>query len=136
MLVRRAAGPSAAMVGVQLRSYIEIKGDTKFRLDKMVSEKDQKGALKKYWSDVNEKKLKTFASRKEELAHLASRPDYEYVSDLQRSANDLTHVMSSPQYYISDVPYHYHKLWKAITVSKTNSESGNGEIEVFRVIPQ
>eukprot|EP00672_Neobodo_designis_P016474 CAMPEP_0174827006 /NCGR_PEP_ID=MMETSP1114-20130205/409_1 /TAXON_ID=312471 /ORGANISM="Neobodo designis, Strain CCAP 1951/1" /LENGTH=138 /DNA_ID=CAMNT_0016060593 /DNA_START=135 /DNA_END=551 /DNA_ORIENTATION=+ len=138
MLTRRlaptVAAPAAAMA--QARSYIEISGETKFRLEKMTMEKDHKAALAKYQEGVTAKQAKTYANRKEELEHLTQRPDYEYVSDNQRAANDLTAVTSSPHHYMTDVPYHYQKLWKAITMSKTHHESGNGEIKLKRVVPQ
>jgi hypothetical protein len=136
MLRRAVAAPTIAVAAGSARGYVEIKGDTKFRLDKMLSEKDHKAALNRYWGEVSARKAKTFSNRKEELAHLAERPSYEYTSDLQRAANDLTHVMSSPLYYATDVPYHYSKLWKVYTASKTNSECGNGEVEAQRIIPQ
>ena len=120
----------------QVRAFGEVKGDTTFRLQKKHSEKDAKGALKKYWDNLEQQKPKTFANRKEELAHLAARPSYEYMSYLQRAADDLTAVVDHPQQYVTDVPYHYNKLWKAITMSKTGCENGNGEIEMMRTIPQ
>jgi hypothetical protein len=135
MLTRRFA-VTAAATAPHVRSYIEIGGETGYRLDKITSEADQKGALKKYWGDVQQRKARTFANRKEELAHLAERPSYEYVSDLQRAADDMTHVTSSPLYYATDIPYHYQKLWKATTNSKTNANDGNGEIEMYRIVPQ
>ena len=138
---RVSSAVSSTVAGVaatsQARTYIEINGDTTYRLEKIFMEKDHKGALKKYWSDLEGKKSKTFANRKEEMAHLADRPNYEYISDLQRAATDLTAVYSSPQQYMTDVPYHYHKLAKTMTTSKTNANDGNGEIrEARRITPQ
>ena len=134
MLTRRLAPVAAATA--QVRTYVEIKGDTTFRLEKLNMERDHKAALAKYNENLGSKQSKTFANRKEEMEHLTMRPDYEYVSDNQRAANDLTAVVSSPQMYQTDVPYHYHKLWKAATLSKTHHESGNGEIPLNRVVPQ
>jgi hypothetical protein len=133
MLTRRFAAPALA---AQVRTYVEVKGDTTYRLEKLNMEKDHKKALQTYEASVEAKKSKTFANRKEELEHLTQRPDYEYISDMQRAANDLTAVVSSPQMYQTDVPYHYQKLWKAITLSKTHHESGNMEIKYQRIIPQ
>merc|ERR1711991_340321 len=127
---------SAAVVS-QTRSYNEVKGAAhNFRLEKFFGEKDQKAALDKYWSEYNEKQPKTYSSRKEQLAHLTERPSYEYVSDLQRAANDLTSVTSHPLQYQTDVPYHYNKVRKAVTFSKTNAVCGNGEIQMKRIVPQ
>jgi hypothetical protein len=137
MLTRRTTTAAVtACLGTATRSYVEVSGETKFRLEKLIMEKDHKKALASYQASVEDKKAKTYANRKEELEHLTKRPDYEYVSDMQRSANDLTAVVSSPQMYQTDVPYHYQKLWKAATLSKTHHESGNGEIKLNRMIAQ
>ena len=132
-MLRRATLVAPA-VGV--RTVISAKGDTLYRLDKWMIEKDQKKALNQYWEDVNGRKAKTFSSRKEELAHLAARPDYEYVGDFQRAANDMMAVQSDPHRWVTDMSYHYHRIWKVSSASKTNHMDGNGQIEPCRATPQ
>lgn len=119
-----------------VRCHVSAKGDTLYRLDKWMIEKDQKKALDGYWAGVNERKPKTFANRKEELAHLAARPDYEYVGDFQRAAHDMMAVQSDPHKWVTDMAYHYHRVWKVASASKTNHMDGNGCIEHCRVVPQ
>ncbi len=130
MLQRRSA--TAAAVAAASRTYVTAKGDTTYRIDKWMIEKDHKKALAEYWRVFNERKAKSFANRKEELAHLSARPDYEYVGDFQRAATDMMAVQSDPHKWVTDMAYHYHRIWKMASASKTNHMDGNGAIELSR----
>jgi hypothetical protein len=58
------------------------------------------------------------------------------VADFQRWANDMMAVTSDPQGYSQDMAYHYHKIWKVMSPSKTRCGEGNGAILAAKVHPK
>lgn len=74
-------------------------------------------------------------NRKEELSHLTQQCSYEYVPEFQRWANDMMAVYSDPQGYGHDMAYHYHRIWKAKSMTRRGVEDGSGAVDICRVHP-
>lgn len=118
------------------RTYVTADGTTKYRIENVHNKPLTKETLDQYWSDFEATKIEQPRNRKEELAHLLERPDYERVNDFQRAATDMMAVQGDIHAWATDMGYHYQRIWKCNTASKTNMMDGNDAFHPIRIHPQ
>jgi hypothetical protein len=131
--MRRAVATVAMPAFV--RGMQQAKGKVEYRLDKYLPTVRGKDSVDAYWRDFDDAKVAAPRSRKEELEHLTYGPAYENSSDFQRAAGDMMAVQANPHAYATDMAYHYHRIWKCNTASRTGGHEGNGAIDVNRISP-
>lgn len=135
--IHAAAATLASQPSTATRTHFHIpcKGKVEYRLDNHIPFKSQKEIIADHETAVANAQHPNPRNKKEALQHLLERPSYEYVSDMQRAANDMMAVHSDPVKYSYDMAYHYHRIWKQHTAAKTWSADGNGAYELVKIHP-
>jgi hypothetical protein len=127
------AKPAAALVSV--RTIVAAKGIVENRITKHYTNRTVEES--KAEREENTRKLMhpNPRNRKEELSYLTQQCSNEYVPEFQRWANDMMAVYSDPQGYGHDMAYHYHRIWKAKSLTRRGIEDGSGAVDIVRVHP-
>lgn len=115
---------------------ISCKGVVENRITKHYTNKSVEDCKLEREAEIEKLKHPNPRNRKEELSHLTRQCQYEYIPEFQRWANDMMAVYSDPQDYGHDMAYHYHRIWKAKSLTRRGVEDGSGAFEVCRVHPQ
>ncbi|KAG5463948.1 hypothetical protein LSCM1_00122 [Leishmania martiniquensis] len=131
--VAPCAQPIAARTS--MRTIIAAKGIVENRITKHYSNRTVEESKAEQAESVKKLLHPHPRNRKEELSHLTQHCSYEYVPEFQRWANDMMAVYSDPQGYGHDMAYHYHRIWKAKSLTRRGVEDGSGAFDVCRVHP-
>lgn len=115
---------------------ISCKGVVENRITKHYNNKTVEQCKLEREAEIEKHKHPNPRNRKEELSHLTRQCSYEYIPEFQRWANDMMAVYSDPQDYGHDMAYHYHRIWKAKSLTRRGVEDGSGAFDVCRVHPQ
>lgn len=132
-VVAHYAKPVAALASV--RTIIAAKGIVENRITKQYSNRTVEESKTEYAESVKKTLHPNPRNRKEALSHLTQQCNYEYVPEFQRWANDMMAVYSDPQGYGHDMAYHYHRIWKAKSLTRRGIEDGSGAVDICRVHP-
>ncbi|KAG5488517.1 hypothetical protein JIQ42_00124 [Leishmania sp. Namibia] len=127
------AQPSAALTSA--RAIIAAKGIVENRITKHYTNRTVEESKAERAESIKKTLHPNPRNRKEELSHLTQQCSYEYVPEFQRWANDMMAVYSDPQGYGHDMAYHYHRIWKAKSLTRRGVEDGSGAFDVCRVHP-
>lgn len=127
------AKPTAAFVS--LRTIVAAKGIVENRIQKHYTNRTVAESKAERAESTKKTMHPNPLNRKEELSHLTQQCSYEYVPEFQRWANDMMAVYSDPQGYGHDMAYHYHRIWKAKSMTRRGVEDGSGAVDVVRVHP-
>eukprot|EP00796_Vickermania_ingenoplastis_P004914 gene4914-3526_t len=115
---------------------ISCKGVVENRITKHYSNRTVEECKAEREAELSKAKHPNPRNRKEELSHLTQHCSYEYVPEFQRWANDMMAVYSDPQGYGHDMAYHYHRIWKAKSLTRRGIEDGSGAFDVCKIHPQ
>ncbi|KAG5489993.1 hypothetical protein JKF63_00112 [Porcisia hertigi] len=118
-----------------VRTIIAAKGIVENRITKHYTNRTVEESKAERTESVRKTLHPNPRNRKEELSHLTQHCSYEYVPEFQRWANDMMAVYSDPQGYGHDMAYHYHRIWKAKSMTRRGVEDGSGAFDVCRVHP-
>ena len=117
------------------RSYVRIKSVVEYRIHNFFPKKTGKEFLAEQRAKVEKDKHPNPKNKKEELSFCLKRPNYEYVSVLQATANDLMCVTDSPQDYVTDLAYKYPKMVKLLNYSKNNNLQTSAQSQIVKIHP-
>lgn len=125
-----------AIVGLaSTQSFVTCKGVVENRITKHYTNRTVAESKAEREASLAKVKHPNPQNRKDELSHLTRQCDYEYIPEFQRWANDMMAVYSDPQGYGHDMAYHYHRIWKAKSMTRRGVEDGSGAFEVCRIRP-
>lgn len=133
-LVCAACATTCPIVG-QVRTIIACKGVVENRITKHYTNRTVAESTSEHQESIRKAKHPNPRDRKEALSHFTHQCSYEYVPEFQRWANDMMAVYSDPQGYGHDMAYHYHRIWKAKSLTRRGIEDGSGAFEVCKVHP-
>ena len=111
-------------------------GRVDMRLTKYYEDSEIGVKSKAYHEALEKTKNPTPKNKKEALAHLVdARLSFEGVSDFQRAADDMMAIKSEPMEHAVDMAYHYHRVYKGISMSKTHVNGATDAWEINRQTP-
>lgn len=137
--MHRIVSPSISCELVALttstRTIIAAKGIVENRIMKQYNNRTVEQSKAEHAAAAARSRHPHPTNRKDELSHFTHHCSYEYVPEFQRWANDMMAVYSDPQGYGHDMAYHYHRIWKAKSLTKRGIEDGSDAFSFSKVHP-